>query len=431
MREARRCAAQLGTARAMIREHDAVVIGAGAAGAATAALLARAGWSVAVVERRAFPRRKVCGECVAAPNLPLLDELGVGAELAAVAGPPLERDALYAADVLLETALPAAHDPRHRYGRAIAREDLDTALARRAAALGAELWQPWTVTALAGGPGAYAIALETRGGERAALRARVLIDAHGSWERAPLATGGRARRTAGDLLAFKATFAGADLAPGVLPVLALPGGYGGMVVGARGELTVACCVRRDRLARCRAALSGATAGEAVEQWLARSCRGARRALRHARRNGRWLAAGPIRPGFRPLWSAPRGFAVGNAAGEAHPLLGEGIGMALQGAWLLAAALEAEPAARGDGAPEVHARIARDYAARWRAQLASRVRFASLCAALAMRPRMSQALLPLLRRRPEALALCARVGGKVRALDRGRGSFSFESCEGPR
>src|SRR5690606_24647145 len=142
-----------------------------------AALLARAGWSVAVVERRAFPRRKVCGECVAAPNLPLLDELGVGAELAAVAGPPLERDALYAADVLLETALPAAHDPRHRYGRAIAREDLDTALARRAAALGAELWQPWTVTALAGGPGAYAIALETRGGERAALRARVLIDA--------------------------------------------------------------------------------------------------------------------------------------------------------------------------------------------------------------------------------------------------------------
>jgi len=40
---------------------DAVVIGAGPAGSATAILLARLGWSVALVERQRFPRRKVCG----------------------------------------------------------------------------------------------------------------------------------------------------------------------------------------------------------------------------------------------------------------------------------------------------------------------------------------------------------------------------------
>ena len=59
---------------------DAAIVGAGPAGSASAILLAHAGWSVALIERQAFPRRKVCGECIAASNLPLLHALGVGAE---------------------------------------------------------------------------------------------------------------------------------------------------------------------------------------------------------------------------------------------------------------------------------------------------------------------------------------------------------------
>ena len=53
---------------------------------AAAILLARAGWSVALVEKERFPRRKVCGECVAASNLPLLDALGIGDAFDAAAG---------------------------------------------------------------------------------------------------------------------------------------------------------------------------------------------------------------------------------------------------------------------------------------------------------------------------------------------------------
>ncbi len=52
--------------RRVSARYDAIVIGAGVAGATAAILLARAGWSVAVVEKSAFPRRKVCGECIAA-----------------------------------------------------------------------------------------------------------------------------------------------------------------------------------------------------------------------------------------------------------------------------------------------------------------------------------------------------------------------------
>ncbi len=50
-------------------EFDVVVVGAGPAGSTVAIELARAGWSVALIERQRFPRRKVCGECIAASNL--------------------------------------------------------------------------------------------------------------------------------------------------------------------------------------------------------------------------------------------------------------------------------------------------------------------------------------------------------------------------
>ena len=41
---------------------DAIVVGAGPAGAACAQLLARAGRDVVVVDAHAFPRDKVCGD---------------------------------------------------------------------------------------------------------------------------------------------------------------------------------------------------------------------------------------------------------------------------------------------------------------------------------------------------------------------------------
>ena len=129
----------------MTARYDAIVIGGGVAGATASILLAGAGWSVAVVEKRAFPRRKVCGECVAAPNLPLLDALGVGAEFAALAGPPLERVALYAGEDEVHATLPRLCGARSPWGRALGRERLDTLLLERAVALGAAVWQPWTV----------------------------------------------------------------------------------------------------------------------------------------------------------------------------------------------------------------------------------------------------------------------------------------------
>ena len=74
---------------------DAAVIGSGPAGATAARLLAQVGWSVALIERAGFPRRKVCGEFISAATMPVLDACGVAGEFLSRAGPAVHKVAAY------------------------------------------------------------------------------------------------------------------------------------------------------------------------------------------------------------------------------------------------------------------------------------------------------------------------------------------------
>jgi hypothetical protein len=262
------------------------------------------------------------------------------------------------------------------------------------------------------------LSVERREAER--IEGPVLIAAHGSWESQGWDERGGKRARPGDLVAFKANFRGAALEPGLLPVLAFRGGYGGMVVADGGVLTLACCVRRETLREWRAAAStardggsAANAGDAVQAGLAARCKGVRLALGGAQREGAWLSVAPVRPGTRALWSERTGFAVGNAAGEAHPILGEGISMAMQSSWLLCRHLVHERHdLLGGAAQQV---VARAYARDWRRSFAARVRWAAVLAQIAMRPQQARVLLPLLRAAPGLLTVAALLGGKVRAF----------------
>ncbi len=400
--------------------YDAIIIGGGPAGSSAAILLSRAGWSVALLEAEPFPRRKVCGECIAASNLPLLDALGIGEALRRSAGPQLRRVALWCGEQNITSALPACADGEHPWGLALGREHLDLLLIDRARAAGASVLQPCkaaSVRADADGT-RYEVTAEEVAGVKLTLRTSVIIRAHGSWLPPPADTT-RWYRThhPWDLLGFKANFRNTALDPGLLPVLAFAGGYGGMVVAGDGLATLACCIRRDRLAACRqSARAGAGAGEAVETLLRAECRGVRDALASASRVGRWLAAGPIRPGTRLRGGRGNQFLIGNAAGELHPIIGEGISIALQSAWLLCEELAGSPAAfRGDPQGEICRReIGQRYARRWRAHFSRRMHLAACLAHAAMRPATVAPLLPLLRRAPGLLGLAARASGKTRS-----------------
>jgi flavin-dependent dehydrogenase len=403
---------------------DALVIGAGAAGTSAAILLAQAGWRVVIVEQHPYPRRKVCGECIAAGNLSLLDELGVGAAFRSAAGPELRRVGWMDASATVSADMPPCSSGPYPYGRALGRDRLDALLLQRARSLGVVVLQPAKARSVRGDVGRFDCTIESWvGGPHPAegnlcsraLRTPVVVDAHGSWERGPLdsrgedSNGARAPRGDSDLFAFKANFRNTTLAPGFLPVLALRGGYGGMVVGDDGRTTLACCVRRDALAACRAQAPGTSAGLAVEGLLRRSCAGVRDVLHDADRDGAWLSVGPLRPGIRV--DACRGaFRVGNAAGESHPLIGEGISMALQSSALLAAMLIRHPAAAITGrcAVDLH----RSYAAMWRRVFARRLRLAAIYAHIAMRPALAEPARALLRRWPALLCSGARLAGKA-------------------
>lgn len=384
---------------------DAIVMGAGVAGSACAILLAQSGWSVVLIEKQEFPRRKVCGECIAASNLALFDALGIGASFDALAGPPLRRVWWCAGDTVIDTALPPLPGARP-WGRVLGREQLDTLLRDRALAAGVCVLQPCTARSVERVGMQHRCVAVDADGRSHTLQAPLLIDAHGSWQHGPCdAPRPRAARGA-DLLAFKANFSGANLAPGVLPVLAFDGGYGGMVQGDRGLLTLACCIRRDRLQRWRAQHPHMAAGAAIQVQLGEEIRAVRDALRRAQRDGAWLAVGPIRPRIQRMPRHDGVLLLGNAAGEAHPILGEGISMALQSAFLLSRRLLA-------GEPDAAAAYARD----WRRAFVRRIRLAALYAHLAMQPQAGRALLALLKMQPRLLAFAARAGGKTRcAID---------------
>ncbi len=394
---------------------DVLIIGGGPAGATAALMLARAGWSVALVEKAAFPRRKVCGEFISATSLPLLRKLGVADAYIAQAGPPVRRVGLYAGEKTLAADMPLPPHGENLYGRALGREHFDALMLGAAARAGAGLWQPWKLTALTKTATGFAgTAVNQDKPEPVTLQAHIVIAAHGSWEPGLLPTQPAAAPSrSSDLFAFKAKFQHGNLPAELMPLIIFPGGYGGMVHSERGRVSISCCIRRDTLKQCRRLWPGLKAAEAVFAHIRAACRGVDAALAGANLEASWLSAGPIRPGIREF-RRDGIFAVGNAQGEAHPIVAEGISMAIQSSWLLCERLIAHKheILSGHGT----AALAGDYEACWRRHFARRMRVAALFANLATRPGTAAIATVLLERAPALLTLGAYLSGKTQSLD---------------
>ncbi len=108
---------------------DAVVVGAGPAGALAARQLARAGARTLLVERAAFPRWKVCGACLNGHALATLRATGLGALVPRLGAVALDRFELRFGGRAVHLPLPD--------GVALSRARFDAALAGAAAEAGA------------------------------------------------------------------------------------------------------------------------------------------------------------------------------------------------------------------------------------------------------------------------------------------------------
>ena len=120
----------------MTASTDVLVIGGGPAGASAAYWLAKLGHEVTVVERKAFPREKTCGDGLTPRAVHQLNEMGLGDELAQFH----RYNGLRATGMGRQLELEWPKHPVYpQYGYVVRRRELDTMVARNAVAAGATL----------------------------------------------------------------------------------------------------------------------------------------------------------------------------------------------------------------------------------------------------------------------------------------------------
>ena len=313
---------------------DAIVAGAGPAGAATALLLARAGARILLLDRARFPRHKPCSEYLSPGTTALLARLGNGV-LAAVEGASPARISG------MKVVAPGGAAMCGRFGGApsfaLPRATFDAILLRAAERAGAVVRESTTVEDLVWDRGAVAGVI-TRSGNvrRATCNARIVVGADGLRSvvarRLGLVRSSAPRRVA--FTAHVADVAGVD-GVGELHVGRPPHGYVGLGPVGGGVTTVAL-VLPLRTVRASGRTYGGPAGffAALERFPGLAGRfDPRRLVRGV------MATGPFAQWARtPIAAKGGALLVGDAADFFDPFTGQGIYAALRGAELAASCL---------------------------------------------------------------------------------------------
>jgi geranylgeranyl reductase family protein len=370
----------------------AIVVGAGPAGSAAAAKLARAGVDCVLVDKATFPRDKCCGDGLTTAALRELDALGFD-PVAVPSFTPLDRLSFRAPSGRV-ARVPLPRRPGV-FGAVARRAELDAALVATARAAGARTVLGQAVRSVAAAEGGVALELD----DGTVLQARTVVVADGAWSplrrllggAAPLGAdrpspepqAGEAPPAGPDWIAFRAYArnVSAEAArelwicfePDLLP------GYAWSFPLAGGTANVGVYLRRDRSTR------GRDLAAAWERALGRpflaSLLGPAAELEPAKA---WPIPATISP-VRLTALGGRVLFAGDAAGAADPFTGEGIAQALRSGALAAAAIVA-----GGGSAGVAAR----YVASMTAELGRDQTVARWCSALMSRPLGARAAVAL-------------------------------------
>ncbi|HEU5117544.1 MAG TPA: NAD(P)/FAD-dependent oxidoreductase [Isosphaeraceae bacterium] len=290
---------------------DVVVVGAGLAGSLAARQIAAEGVGVLLVDRKTFPRPKVCGACLNGKALAVLDSVGLGDRVERLGGLNLSRFEVRMGRREAGFSLPG--------GKALTRDVLDEALVEEAVAAGTE-FLPGTAASLeGGGEDARIVRLRSRGRE-VRTQARVVVVASGlagldvSAER-----GLRARVWSGSRIGAGCVVERFPEAyqEGTIHMAVGRSGYVGVVRVGNGLLNVAGAFDRGFVRdsggpgeAARAVIEGA--GYPPVPDLGRV---------------RWLGTVGLTRKVRPV-GGDRLFLIGDAAGYVEPFTGEGMGAAL-------------------------------------------------------------------------------------------------------
>lgn len=357
--------------RAKGSDYDVIIAGAGPAGATAAYYLARSGKRVALLEKAAFPRDKICGDAWCAPALEILEEMGVLQRLEAEG---LVRDTTSGGFVspsgqsYISAGSGGAPGTRCY---AIKRIICDERIARRAAEVGGVLFENAAVfrAELEAG-GMWSV--DCRDGRR--FRSTILVAADGANSRLARSLG--VVRTPPQAVASRQYIAGGThnfKSGGVLfyPPYVLPG-YVALFRHYDDVLDVGCYVIPG------GALNSGRLRGLYENEI-RNDPFVRRALGPRAEPLEPVRIAPIRLGGEPRSTARQFLAIGDAAGQTDPLTGEGIHTGMIGAKLAAETID-EMLAAG----EFSAQSCRRYHQRWMRAFGRDFRFSAAGARLIYR-----------------------------------------------
>ncbi len=306
---------------------DVVVVGGGPAGSALAALLARRGHDVLLLDAARFPRDKVCGEALSPEAWGLLAGMGAADSVRALAPHPLRGMRLVAPDA---TAFRGHYG--ERAGLAVRRLALDAVLLRAAAAAGAEVRQGWRVTRLVREGGAVVGVEAEAGGEARVVRARFVAGADG--RRSVVARGLGLLREHPSMRRFavRGHWEGMQALEDLGEMHVAAGAYCGIAPLSTTLANVAFVVDRLEMAGAGGDLEGFYRRTLKRRWPALAER-----LEAARLVDPPRAVGPLALECSAA-AAPGALLLGDAAGFYDPFTGEGVTLALRGAQIAAEAL---------------------------------------------------------------------------------------------
>ncbi|HEX8255485.1 MAG TPA: NAD(P)/FAD-dependent oxidoreductase [Thermoanaerobaculia bacterium] len=357
---------------------DVAIIGAGPAGSTLAALLARRGVRVALLDRDGFPRDKLCGEFLSYDALPILDALGVIKDIDAANAPHIERCRVIGARRTYEFALPHA-------ARGVSRLFFDDLLLRAAEQAGAIRLDGTTASSLT------ASSVNDIG-------ATIVVGAWGRWGRFDQQLGrgfvrDRSRRNFG----FKRHYRGAAM--NTIDLYSFARGYLGVNAVEGGITNICGLVHASRLAGHKGRWDAF-----VETIRAEEPRLDALYAAHEPAQDGYLSSEPVI--FRARSAVEGGvFMIGDASGVIDPLTGNGIAMAIQSALLVAPML-----LRLLESPLQRTAIEDEYRTRHHGFLARRIAWSRAVALLLSRPRLLDAAL--------ATARTPRIGELLLARTRG-------------
>jgi 2-polyprenyl-6-methoxyphenol hydroxylase-like FAD-dependent oxidoreductase len=159
--------------------HDIAVVGARCAGAATALLLARLGYDVALVDRAHFPSDTLSTHAIARGGVVQLQRWGL-LDAVLTAGVPAIRQVSFHTDSM-DMSRRVKHTAGVDHLMAPRRYVLDTLLVEAATAAGARLYEGTTVTSLLRDPIGHVTGVRTRAsdGSETELSARLVVGADG------------------------------------------------------------------------------------------------------------------------------------------------------------------------------------------------------------------------------------------------------------